>query len=189
VKLSNGAKIYTYGRPKLFLMGGVHGEERAPVMALMTIIKDDLKDVWILPCLNIQGHRELNRFCGKKNLNGEFKEDTTVDFMQELMQILKDNVPTTFVDMHEDVESSNDYIWSDFDNDDTKVRNYCKANNLGLFYQPEVDEYYYSTVGTSQSFARKIGVKNCYTTETAQYAPFDERLKANKKFIKLFMGG
>ena len=108
---------------------------------------------------------------------------------REAMEILKKNVPTTFVDMHEDVNSSNDYIWSDFDNDDLKIRNYCKANNLGMIYQPDIDEYYYSTVGTSQSFAREIGVKNCYTTETAQYAPFDKRLKRNKDYIKLFIGG
>ena len=188
ITLSNGAKIYNFGRPKLFLMGGVHGEERAPVMALMTIIKDDLKDVWVLPCLNIQGHKELNRFCGDKNLNGEFKGDTTIDFMLELMEILKNNIPDTFVDLHEDVNSSNDYIWSDFDNDDAKVRVYCERHKVGLIYQPDIDEYYYSTVGTSQSFAREIGVKNCYTTETAQYAPFDKRLKANKNYIKLFMG-
>ena len=192
ITLTNGAKIYQYGRPDLFLMSGVHGEERASVMALMTILSNDLKNVWILPCLNIQGHNELNRFCGNKNLNDEFTENTTLDFMQELMDILKNNKPKIFVDMHEDTEAQNNYIWTHFSNDEyieDRVRAYCKENDLGLFYQPEVDEYYYSTIGTSQSFAERIGVPNSYTTETMQYAPFNKRLKANKNYIKFFLGG
>ena len=187
ITLSNGANIYDFGRPKLFLMAGVHGEERSPVMALMTIIKDDLKDVWVMPCLNIQGHKELNRYCGNKNLNGEFKEETTLDFMQELMELLKNNVPDMFVDLHEDVSTENDYIWSHFDNEEkmeNKVRKYCKENKIGMMYQPDI-EYY---KGCSETFARNIGVKSAYTTETKQYAPFDERLKANKNYIKLFIG-
>jgi len=187
IKLSNGAKIYDNGRPDLFLMAGVHGEERAPVMALMAMTKDDLKDVWILPCLNIQGHKELNRFCGDKNLNDEFKEETTLNFMQELIEILKNNKPKVFVDLHEDVMTENDYIWTHFDNEkklENKVRAYCKKKNIGLMYQPNI-EYY---KGSSEWFARSIGIPSCYTTETKQYAPFDERLKANKEYIKLFLG-
>jgi predicted deacylase len=187
IKLSNGARIYDNGRPDVFLMAGIHGEERAPVMALMTIIKDDLKNVWVLPCLNIQGHKELNRYCGDKNLNGEFKEDTTLDFMQELMEILHCNKPKVFVDMHEDVCAENDYIWSHFDNEESvenKVRVYCKRNDVGLLYQPNIE--YYN--GCSETWARSIGIPNCYTTETKQYAPFDKRLKANKKYIDLFLG-
>jgi len=188
MKLSNGAEIHTYGRPHLFLMAGVHGEERAGTMALMTIIRDDLKDVWILPCLNIQGHTELNRYCGDKNLNEEFKEDTTLNFMQELMEILRNNKPEIFVDLHEDVCAENDYIWSNFSNEknmDKKVKNFCKKNGVGLLYQPDIDYY----KGSSEQFARKIGVPSCYTTETKQYAPFDKRLKRNKDYIKLFLGG
>ena len=158
-------------------MGGVHGDERAPVMALKTFIKSDLEDVWILPCLNMQGYKEFNHFCGDNNLNDEFTKDTTLVFIQELMEILKNNKPDLFVDMHEDVEASNDYIWTDFDNGD--INEYCKENNLGLLYQPEIDEYYYSTKGTSQSFAREIGIKNCYTTETWAYSPINRRLNRN----------
>ncbi len=185
IKLSNGAAIYNNGRCGKFLMGGVHGDERAPVVALTTFIKLDLEDVWILPCLNMQGHKELNHFCGDKNLNDEFREDTTLVFMQELIEILKNNKPNLFVDMHEDVEASNDYIWTDFDNDD--IKEYCKANNLGLFYHPEVDEYYDSTKGTSQSFAREIGIKNCYTTETWAYSPLNRRVKRNIEYINYFL--
>ncbi len=190
IKLSNGARIYTYGKPNLFLLGGVHGEERASAMALMHTLSDNLKNVWILPCLNKQGYEELNRLCGKKNLNEEFEEDTTLPFMHELMNILKENKPKIFVDMHEDVDASNAYIWTHFFNEkkiEKKVRAYCKANDIGLTYQPDVDEYYYSTKGTSQSFAHEIGVPSSYTTETMQYAPFDKRLKQNREYINFFL--
>jgi len=186
IKLSNGAEIYTYGRPDLFLMAGIHGEERAPVMALMTILNDGLENVWVLPCLNIQGHKELNRFCGTKNLNDEFTDETTLDFMQELMEILRNNKPKIFVDMHEDVCAENDYIWTHFSNDEyieNEVRAYCENNGIGLLYQPTI-EYY---KGSSERFAREIGVSNCYTTETRQYAPFSKRLRSNKNYIKFFL--
>jgi len=188
VKLTNGAEIHTYGRPNLFLMSGVHGEERAGVMALTTILKDGLENVWILPCLNIQGHQELNRYCGDKNLNDEFRKETTLGFMQELMEILKNNKPKIFVDLHEDVCAESDYIWSHFSNEkniDKKVRSFCEKKDVGLVYQPDI-EYY---KGSSEQFARKIGIPSCYTTETKQYAPFAKRLKRNKDYIKLFIGG
>ena len=184
ITLVNGAKIYQYGRPKIFLMSGVHGEERAGVMALLTILKNDLKDVWILPCLNVQGHKELNRFCNGDNLNHEFQGDTTIDFMQELMEIIKNNKPDLFVDLHEDTEEDCNYIWSNFKNTMNKeVELYCERNDYGYFCYPDSAYYKYS----SETWARSIGIPNAYTTESYSYQPFQDRLKVNKGFIKFFL--
>ena len=116
IKLKNDSTIYCYGEPKRFFMGGVHGEERAPVMALNTLLRDNLEDVWILPCLNRKGFEDYNRFHGKYNLNSQFKPDTPFDFMKQLMDILLNEKPKLFVDMHEDVDSHFDYIWTSFQN-------------------------------------------------------------------------
>jgi hypothetical protein len=189
ITLLNGAKILQYGEPRLFIMAGVHGEETAPIIAIKTCLHDKLKDVWFLPCLNIQGYKENNRFCGTKNLNDEFRKDTKLEFMQEFLEILEKEKPEVFVDMHEDTDAANDYIWGDFDNEctlDGRVRKYCKDNKLGLIYQPEVDAYYYSTIGTSQSFAKNIGIKSAYTTETMQYQSYSKRLKQNRNYIDFF---
>ena len=184
IVLTNGAKIYQYGRPKKFLMSGVHGEERAGVMTLISIIKDNLKDVWVLPCLNMQGHKELNRFCNGKNLNDEFREDTTIDFMRELMEVIRNNKPDLFIDLHEDTEEDCNYIWSNFKNKmNNEVELFCKRKDYGYFCYPDSGYYKYS----SESWARSIGIPSAYTTESFQYQPLQDRLKVNKGFVEFFL--
>jgi len=190
IKLFNGAIIYAHGEAKRFFMAGVHGEERASVMALNTLLRDNLEDVWILPCLNRKGFEELNRFHGKYNLNSEFKPDTKLEFMKQLMDIVENERPKLFVDMHEDVELYFDYIWTTHDNDfNDEVRLFCKKEDIGLLYCPEkfpevpdVNRY----VGDSENWARKICP--AFTTETAQYNSFNNRVRMNRKYFEFFMG-
>jgi len=183
IKLNNDAIIYCYGKPNKFFIGGLHGEERASVIALNTILRDNLKDVWILPCLNRQGFEEMNRFCGIKNLNKEFKDDTKLIFIKELMEILKNEKPQFVVDMHEDVDSFCDYIWTSFDNNfNEEVQSFCKKEDIGLLYHPEVVEYKYSC----ENWIR-ANICTAFTTETRQYSPLTRRIQMNKKFIDFFI--
>jgi len=191
IKLSNGAIIYAHGEAKRFFMAGVHGEERAPVLALNTILQDNLEDVWILPCLNKEGYEGLNRFCNGKNLNAQFKEDTQIEFMKELMDIVSEEKPKLFVDMHEDSDAKNDYIWTHFNNKfNNQVEKFCATEDVGLIYQPEVltipqpEPNFYKF--TSETWARKFS--SAYTTETMQYSNFIRRLQMNKKYFNFFMG-
>ncbi len=184
ITLVNGAKIYQFGRPKTFLISGVHGEERAGVVALLHLVNDKPKDVWILPCLNVQGYGELNRFCNGKNLNDEFREDTDIDFMQELMEIIKNNKPELFVDLHEDISEDVNYIWTHFSNTiNSEVLSFCERKDYMYLCYPNVSYY----KNSSETWARSIGITNCYTTESYQYQPFKKRLKVNKGFIEFFL--
>jgi len=190
IKLSNDAIIYAHGKAKRFFMAGVHGEERASVMALNTLLRDNLEDVWILPCLNRKGFEEYNRFHGKHNLNSEFKADTQLLFMKELMDIIESERPKLFVDMHEDVDSHFDYIWTTYDNDfNDEVTLFCKKEDIGLLYcpekwpeQPSMNKY----DAAAENWARKICP--AFTTETAQYNTFGNRVRMNKKYFEFFMG-
>jgi len=172
MKLSNGAMIYCFGEPNLFIMAGSHGEEKAPIIALEWLLEKKPKNVWVLPCLNIRGFKDDNRFYNgistrdgvqeTFNLNREYKPKTKLLFMQELQTIIRENKPEIFIDMHEHIaeESENDFIWSSLDNKDeeteSKLRDFCRQYDVGITYQPIVKELKYS----SDFFARRCGVLN-----------------------------
>jgi succinylglutamate desuccinylase len=189
--LSNGAQIHKFGLPKLFLMAGVHGEEIAPITALEEEIKQahtayTLENIWILPCLNVEAREQQNRFYRGINLNGEFKEESNLPFMRELVGILKQIDIEIFVDMHEDVDAYCDYIWTTFKNPtniDDEVREFCNKQDVGMTYQPDVEFYRY----TSGDFGeRQDNIQATYTTETMQYAPIKNRIKRNIEYIEFF---
>ena len=191
LKLSNGAVIYQFGKPNLFMMGGVHGEERASVIALNKFLikhQGKINNTWILPCLNVDGFRNENRLCGGVNLADEFKPDTDVKFMQELISLLENNKPKLFVDLHEDCMSDVDYIWTHWDNFnfnpiiDEKLRKFCRENDVGLKYWPDTPYY----AGTSESYMRSINIPGCYTTETFLYQNIETRIKKNIEFAEQF---
>lgn len=197
IKLSNGSVIYNNGDPRLFIMAGAHGDEKAPVMALELPCFHKIKDVWVLPCLNRRGYAGENRFYNVEglqqpfDLNREYKAGTKVDFMRELQDVIKKYKPEIFVDMHEyfseNEETSNDFIWSEWENKnqevELKVTNFCKINKIGVTYQPLTREYKYS----GDFFARRVGVLNAYTTETHRYDSIKIRVRRNKMFIKFFI--
>ena len=191
LKLSNGAVIYQFGKPNAFIMSGVHGEERAGVMALNKFLikhQGKINNTWILPCLNIEGFENQNRLCGTINLADEFREDTDLKFMQELLSILENNKPHIFVDLHEDCESDADYVWTHWDNFnlnpmlEENLRDFCRKNSIGLKYWP--DSKYYD--GTGEKFARNILIPSAYTTETFLYQNLDVRIKRNLEFAEQF---
>jgi len=191
LKLSNGAVIYQFGKPNLFLMGGVHGEEKAPVIALHNFLKKHhgrINNTWILPCLNVEGFQNENRLCGEINLADEFKDDTNVKFMQELLDLINNNKPRLFLDMHEDCESDADYIWTHWDNYslnpvlDEYVRKYCREKDVGLKYWPDTRYF----VGTSETYMRSILIPGAYTTETYLYQNLKKRVDKNLEFAEQF---
>lgn len=179
MKLSNGATIYKFGKPKLFVLAGVHGEEVSPIVTLNQIIGSDLKDVWILPCLNVKGFKEMTRKDGKYNLNDEFKFDSELTYMSELCKVLEEIKPDMFVDMHEDCESDVDYIWTHKKND---INLDGQLKDTGIFVHPGSDFY----KGTSETFMRNLGCRNAFTTEVTTEKPLEERIKKNKLYFNYF---
>lgn len=185
IKLYNGAEIYTFGKPYLFLMSGVHGEERSGPLALRKLVKSaELNNVWVLPCLNVEGYNGNNRLCGQFNLNSEWKETTQLDFMKQLMALLEMNKPKLFVDLHEDYEQVS-YVWSNFNNPtniEKEVRDFCVKRKVGWIVWPR-DKVY---EGTSEDWAQSQNIP-AYTPEVGMYNNFDKRLIMAEKFIEFFI--
>ncbi len=190
IQLSNKATLYKFGNPNGIIISGVHGEERAGPMAIQRLLSTEpelFENVWILPVLNIDGYNKQYRYNNYKfNLNSEFKPDTKLKFISEFMDIMKSINPSLFIDLHEDCESRSDYIWTHSDNGEkieSLVRDFCKDTKTGLIYWPTIDFYKYS----SESFARSLGIKNCYTLETTLNKPLEDRVTKHIKYIKFFL--
>ena len=186
IKLYNGAEIYTFGKPHLFIMSGVHGEERSGPLALRKLIhyNKNLENVWVLPCLNLEGFNTNNRYCGTYNLNSEWKDATQVDFVKQLMALLEMNKPKLFVDLHEDYEQV-DYVWSNHNNPvniENEVRDFCIKRKVGWIVWPR-DKVY---EGTSEDWAAQKGIP-AYTPEVGMYQNFDKRMVMANKFIEFFV--
>jgi len=200
LRLSNGVTIHQFGEPRLFIVAGSHGDEKAPVIAIESILTKKLKnDVWIISCLNKQGFADENRFySGIKtrdglqenfNLNREYRARTKLKFMKELQDIIKEYKPEIFLDMHEHIaeDTANDFIWSSLDNKneavESNLREFCRQHKVGIIYQPLTKEYRDS----SDFFARRFGSLNAYSTETYKYNPIKRRVSMNKKFVRFFL--
>ena len=193
ITLSNGAQIYNFGKPNLFIMSGVHGEERSGPMALFNLLKrkkNRLDNIWILPVLNVKGYEELNRLCGGINIQDQFFAESKLDFVNQLVSIIGNNVPFMFVDLHEDCESEVNYIWSHWDNYtnnpmiEMKVQQYCIKNNYGLTYAPDTPKM---SVGTTETYMRAIGAHSSYTAEVKMYESINKRVEDQESFIEFFI--
>ena len=193
ITLSNGAQIYNFGKPNLFLMSGVHGEERSGPIALLNLLKRNrgkLNNIWILPCLNVKGYEEINRLCNGVNIQDVFYEDSSLDFVNQLISILQKNVPFIFVDLHEDCESENNYIWSHWDNYtnnpmiEQQIQSFCIKNDYGLTYAPNTKSM---SNGTTETFMRDLGVHSAYTCEARMYESINKRIETQENYVKFFM--
>lgn len=172
-------------------MSGVHGEERAGPIAIQQLMKQypsKFEDVWVLPILNIHGYVNQYRFNNYEfNLNTEFTQNTKLKFMKELMDILSNiDKPKLFVDLHEDSESDIDYVWASLQNKpehSDQVRKFCKETDTGLMYWPDIKYY----EGSSETFARNLGIDSCYTPETTLNKPLIDRVNKHIKYLKFFL--
>lgn len=193
-KLSNGSYIAEFGAktPKkiLFILSGVHGEERSGPIALLkfvenSIIKNELKKgtkLIIVPCLNDKGWNTKKRKWGNFNLNCQFNQFCRVPFVLELMKYIKKNKPYMFVDLHEDIVTSYPYVFRHIKaTTDFVIR---MKNFLHVKDEPYLNPNTQNWAGTSETFAYNIGVKNYVTVETPPRWKLKNRVKIHTKSIK-----
>lgn len=123
--LASGRIIYYLGKgpQKISLMSGIHGEERAGPIALLTWLETarkgkliDKKKISLMIC-PLVGHDAWNkRFRlenGKINLNSVWARDRAPRYVHEIKRAIENFEPTIFVDFHEDstITDKEPYIW------------------------------------------------------------------------------
>ncbi|MDA7915893.1 M14 family metallocarboxypeptidase [Verrucomicrobia bacterium] len=103
--------------PWVYLSAGVHGDEPAPLLAVLQLLEEDLfplgVSVVLIPCLNPEGFRMNSRFSGEGvDLNRAYRKDSSVPVVRAHQEILTTFPPFDFaLCLHEDWEASGFYIY------------------------------------------------------------------------------
>lgn len=191
-RLDNGASIISVGNgTPIFLLSGVHGNERSGPIALLRLLKKtDLKKfcedkkihLRICPLLNNIGWDNRERMWNGLDLNRSLQPSTsTPKFIQRLMSELKRELPVLIVDLHEDSETSYPYVFSLT----TDTHNLPKelAKYLGSkveYYTPEEGREY---DGSSENFTRSLGCELGITNEVPTAWSLERRVSWHLKSL------
>lgn len=184
--LSNGAIILTTHEstsgPKVALLSGLHGEERAGPIALLTWLERTRtlpKDVrlWICPLLSRRTWDSRERAPGGTNLNRVWNDDAAPPIVADAMASLRAFKPDVFLDLHEEQTIT-----------DGRAAVHCEvpagwsahfAAMLGAKATAAPRKH------SSESFVRSIGCKRTGTVETAQTEPLATRVNFQAQAIAL----
>lgn len=118
-RLSNGAVVAQYGdsdAPGIFLLSGVHGDERSGPEALLSLLEGPLgsccfERILVCPVLNDEGWDKGERNWRGLDLNRSFSEQGAPPFVRELMILLQANPPLAVLDLHEDETEQDPYLF------------------------------------------------------------------------------
>ena len=188
IALSNESAVFRFGKgTKLFIMSGVHGNERSGPIAIIDFFSNpsNFKDLpiefTVCPLLNTVGWDENSRYEAHINLNRCFNQKGP-KFIQELMNLLRNNTPDYFVDLHEDFDKKEkDYLWIQEGAGSDFTKQIAKETGMGLLYWNEnQDEWDFSS---SEEFIRSLGCKNAFTAEPYSLTNFTRGVKENIDII------
>lgn len=188
IPLSNGSFLYKFGKgKKLFVLSGVHGNERSGPISIIEYFSDREKilnlpiEFLVCPILDTKGWDEDTRDYGDTNLNRSFNAQGP-QFMKELMFSLKQEGPSYFLDIHEDIDKNKkDYLWikegagTDF--------NKWVAHETSMNLEYWDDQQPNWNNASSEEFIRSVGCDDAITSEVYALRSFDERVQKNIEVI------
>lgn len=180
VPLTEDVSMFTRGKGKitLFVISGIHGEERSGPISLFNWAKKiaDRKikgKVVVVPLMNPTAWNMRRRAVGNKNLNFVWNEKRAPKFPQvkKVMRLLEKEKAVIFLDLHEDssAEDGLHYI--------------CRhlTSRWGLQFQKDVGVsprrgiWKKHDYQTAESFAHALGIEKSFTVETSPYHHIDDR--------------
>jgi predicted deacylase len=198
VRFANGCYRATFGReraPLAWFMSGMHGDEQAGPLALLEWLKIGghrrlLKagiSLSILPLVNDRGWEDYVRNYGRRNLNRNFNARAP-QFLREIMSDMRRRAPRYFLDLHEDQQVRDAYIFRMKD-DPSGLSEYLQ-NGMRCYDMVWTPRKSWS--GTSEVFARSLGCRLAATTETPRGWSLKKRIEwhcncldlASKFFIR-----
>lgn len=193
--ISNGSCVAVFNsnkKPKLALMSGVHGDERAGPLALLSFVEHGKiysdRALWIAPMVNNLGWDRNKRKWGRYDLNRNFDPNLAPEFLLEIMRSLEKFNPNVFLDLHEDSLRGNSYLFRNLEDPSTFVLDLQKS----LDTVHDAWKYPRDWKGSSESYARALGCNLTSTVETPTTWELQPRVAfhlaavkwANRKIIK-----
>lgn len=191
--LSNGARIMSWGNatdPCLFILSGVHGDERSgPVALLDELQRQDLTE-WcqsqqmslrVCAVINREGWNGNLRCWYGQDLNRVFGHPDAPDFLVELVAELERRPPSMFLDLHEDDEVDTHYLFDLVPEDTGFVQD--MARDIAATVETwSMDEQEW--VGSSEVVARNLGARFAVTVEACGKHPFPQRVAFQKSALR-----
>lgn len=190
--LSNGAPVlYKPGNKVFSIISGIHGDEKAGPLFLYQLLKtlvknkDSIPDgLLIIPLVNNIGWDYNSRFYKEWkedyfgpdiDLNRQFKKDTEIKLIQEIMNIYRDKPIVLHWDIHEDDSRNYEYVFGFSGNSDL-------SKELAQYLECWL-EIWVQFDGSSESFLIDLFDRqvSSLTTETPPIWELAQRIEWNKK--------
>ena len=185
--LTNGSIILRTSEsvtgPRIALLSGLHGEERAGPIALLTWLESVKKlpdgiQFWICPLLSRRAWESRERAPDGLNLNRVWN-DKAPPIVKDAMASLRAFKPQVFIDLHEDhlITDGRPYVYRH----ETSTWGKTFQEMLGV----KSREWDALDHETAESFARGLGCKRTATVETAQTERLEDRVRFHVNAIAL----
>ena len=193
--LSQGRQTYYLGEGphKMVIISGIHGEERAGPVALLTWLEETKRDrlipkgVCLMICPMVAHNAWDNevRLENRANLNNAWIRPMAPDYIHELKTEIINQEPRVFLDLHEDetIVDGEPYICKNKNNFGL-IYSLKEALGVGprkgLWHNPSDSEHR----GTSEAWAWSIGCRETATIETPLKKLLARRVGFNLAVIK-----
>ncbi|MBT4375850.1 DUF2817 domain-containing protein [archaeon] len=180
----------------ILITAGCHGNEPAPVYAMQKFLKIKQfprnKRIILIPCINPTGFildSEYNK--EKININRDFKKESLSNEANILKKIIKKYSPKFVVNLHEDPDETNFYIWVEGESHKRQAKKLIQRLNVSYFkdkdiHGNQVKEGIILNSDKENSFEDyliKNGIPN-FCTETPGEWTIEKRIKINLDILK-----
>lgn len=187
IKLTDDVSLFVRGKGKctLFIISGVHGEERGSVVSLFNWAKklSSLKvsgKICVIPIINPKAWDLRRRSVGNQNLNFVWNEKRSVKHpqVQKVMKMLRKDPPLIMLDLHEDPDWPRHYICRRTDNKWGLQfqKDMATSTRCGLWKKYDNQ--------TAESFSHSIGIEKSFTIESSMRHHIDDRVDFHLKCIQ-----
>lgn len=187
-QLEHGGSLATFGEgPRLALMSGLHGDERSGPLAILQWLEESSGkelvprgcQLWVAPLVNAHGWDAGVREWNGQDLNRLFGSDAP-PFLSAIMNSLDSQLPCVFLDLHEDSDRPELYIYHYVeDRHDVDVQ---LAEALGATLVAWSD--FGPWEGSGEVFLRRRGCQRCITIEIPPTWSLDERIGYARRAIE-----
>lgn len=184
--LSNGAVILVTSEsvkgPRVALLSGLHGEERAGPIALLSWLEGTKRlpqnvRFWICPLLSRTVWESRERAPGGTNFNRVWTAESAPPVLADAMASLRSFKPNVFLDLHEDQSITDGRALVRCESDVGWSARFAASLGVKVKHDPKA--------GSAESFVRTLGCKRTATVETAQTEPLEQRARFHENAVAL----
>ncbi|MBR9701393.1 M14 family metallocarboxypeptidase [Candidatus Pacearchaeota archaeon] len=127
----------------ILMTAGCHGNEPAPVYAMGKFLEEKNfpkdKRIILIPCINPIGFVSDSEFTPEKiNVNRDFKENSNSKEANFLRKIVKKYNPEFVVNLHEDPDETDFYIWVEDNAYKSKAEKLIAELNVSYFKDKDI---------------------------------------------------